>query len=88
VKIGFGLVPRIVKITVTTNTDLKSIGIIDCDFRFENHPRGIHILHAKVIGSAVEATVLFIAVQPGAYTILLGECGSTSITLSRFWEIP
>ena len=88
VKIGFGLLPRIAKITVTTNTDLKSIGIIDCDLKFENHPRGIHILHSKVIGSAIEATVLFVAVQPGPYSILLGECGSTSITLSRFWEFP
>ena len=85
VNLGFGFLPRIAKITVSTNIDLKSIGIIDCDLKFENNPRGIHVLGGKVIGSSVEATVLFVAVKPGTYTILLGDCGSTSIKLTRFW---
>ena len=84
VKIGFGLIPRIRRITLTTNSDLDDLGITGSDFIFVGNPRGITILSSEVFGNSIEARVLFWGTRPNTYNITLGECGSTSIVVSRF----
>ncbi len=84
VKIGFGLIPRIRRVTLATNTDLGEIGITGSDFIFVGNPRGINILSTEIFGNSIEARVLFWGTSPGTYNITLGECGSTSIVVSRF----
>jgi hypothetical protein len=86
VKIGFGLIPRIRRITLTTNSDLDDIGITGSDFVFVGAPRGITKLSTEVFGNSIEARVLFWGAAPGTYNITLGECGSTSLVVSRFGQ--
>jgi hypothetical protein len=84
VKIGFGLIPRIRRVTLATNSDLEEIGITGSDFIFVGDPRGINILSTEIFGNSIEARVLFWGTAPGTYNITLGECGSTSLAVSRF----
>ena len=84
VKIGFGLLPRIRRVTLTANADLDDLGITGSDFIFVGNPRGITILSTEVFGNSIEARVLFWGTRPSTYNITLGECGSTSIVVSRF----
>jgi len=84
IKIGFGLLPRIRRVTLTLNTDLESLGITCADLNIQNAPRGIRIISCAEVGETIEATILFWGIQPGTYNINLGECGSISLIISRF----
>ncbi len=86
VKIGFGLLPRIRRVTLTLNTDLESLGITCADLNIQNAPRGIRIISCDVVGNTIEATILFWGIQPGTYNINLGQgqCGSIPFIVSRF----
>ena len=50
IKIGFGLLPRIRRVTLTMNTDLESLGITCADLNIQNAPRGIRIISCAVAG--------------------------------------
>jgi hypothetical protein len=84
VKIGFGLLPRIRRVTVTMNVDLESLGITCADLNIQNAPRGIRIISCAVAGDAIEATILFWGIQPGTYNLNVGQCGSIPFIVSRF----
>ena len=86
IKIGFGLLPRIRRVTLTLNTDLESLGITCADLNIQNAPRGIRIISCAVAGDTIEATILFWGIQPGTYNINLGQgqCGSIPFIVSRF----
>lgn len=79
--IGFGLLPRIRRITVTASTDLDGRGE---ELAFDGQS-GIRILGVpKVIGNTIKASVLFWGVKPGVYNLSLGNCGSIPFTVKRF----
>jgi len=84
IKIGFGLLPRIRRVTLTMNTDLEALGITCADLNIQNAPRGIRIISCAVVGDTIEATILFWGVQPGTYNINLGPCGSIPFVVARF----
>ena len=84
IKIGFGLLPRIRRVTLTMNTDLESLGITCADLNIQNAPKGVRILSCAVAGDTIEATILFWGVQPGTYNINLGQCGSIPFVVARF----
>ncbi len=86
IKIGFGLLPRIRRVTLTLNVDLESLGITCADLNIQNAPRGAYIISCAVSGDSIEATILFWGLKPGTYNINLGQgqCGSIPFIVSRF----
>jgi hypothetical protein len=86
IQIGFGLLPRIRRFTLTMNTDLEALGITCADLNIQNAPRGAYIISCAVVGETIEATILFWGIQPGTYNINLGQgqCGSIPFVVTRF----
>jgi hypothetical protein len=86
VNIGFGLLPRLQRITITVSVDLEELGITGEDLAFDALS-GITILDVPTVsGDTVTAWVLFWGVQPGAYNVSLGgECTPITFTIERFF---
>ena len=84
IRIGFGLLPRIRRVTLTLNTDLESLGITCADLNIQNAPRGAYIISCAVSGDSIEATILFWGLMPGTYNINLVPCGSIPFVVTRF----
>jgi len=84
VRIGFGLIPRIRRVTLTMNTDLESLGITCADLNVQNAPRGVRMITCAVAGDTIDATILFWGIQPGTYNLNIGPCGSIPFVVSRF----
>ena len=83
VRIGFGILPRIKKITVTLDKILDELGITGNDLAFDA-TKGIRILKTTIEGNTITATVLFWGTLPGTYNVSVGECGSALFVIKRF----
>jgi hypothetical protein len=83
VNIGFGLVPRIRKISVTVKENIEDLGITEDDLVIDA-PVGIIILSIKISGNVIDSMVMFWGVEPGTYNVQLGVCGSSPLTVSQF----
>jgi hypothetical protein len=84
IRIWLGLLPRIRKVAITSNTDLEAAGITCADLTIQDAPPGMKIMSCSVASDTVEAVILFWGVQPGTYSLRIGGCGSVRFAVVRF----
>jgi hypothetical protein len=78
IRIGFGLLPRIKRMTVTANIDITGRNL-----NFAGQ-RGIMVLGVpKVQGNTITANVLFWGVKPGDCTVQIDQCAAKTIEIVR-----
>jgi hypothetical protein len=82
VRIGLGILPRIVRFTLTFNIDIEALGITGEDLIISTP--NAWVLEAEVSGDTITARVLLFGLRPGTYNVTVGECGSIPVIIKRF----